>query len=227
MFILLPLLDLVLKSHPVLTFSEDLKLKSLTTKKLVVLSNKINEIPLDQIINATSVKQVLGKKVFRSLNVKNLAVSQTLNNVPLKFLEAPKDENMLELADGFEFKGDINVKNLKVKALNGFNIPAVLDSVFLAGDRNTIKGNLILTNSVNVDSLVTGSLMEVPVENLMTKSTDQRVAADVFINKFFVSDLKSDSINDEKLSENAALVNEANVIEGKEVRSSLFFKYLI
>ena len=206
----------MLKSQPIITFQDDLKLQSLTTNKLVILKNKINQILLSQIINATSAKQISGMKVLKNLKVKNLVAAQTLNNVPLNFLEPSSDKNTLELADGFEFQGDINVKHLKVKSLNGFNVSSVLSNVFLTKDRNIIKGNLILQNVANIDSLVTGSLMEVPVENLMTKSTDQVVTADVFINKFFVRNLISDSINGEDLSENVALVNEENVIEGDE-----------
>lgn len=203
-----------MKSQPILFFNKDLSLKTLTTGKLVILSNKINGIPLSQIVNASSTKPVSGKKIFRSIKVKNLSVSQTLNNVPTNILES-SSEKPQELAEGFEFQGDINVKHLKVKALNGFNVSSVLNNVFLVGDRNKIRGNLVLQNVANVDNLVTGSLMEVPVENLMTKSTIQTVAADVFINKFFVRSLRTDLLNDEKLSENVALVNEENLIEGE------------
>jgi hypothetical protein len=151
--------------------------------------------------------------------VKNLAVTETLNNVPRSLLEPSSEEK--PLAEGFEFLGDINVKHLKVKALNGFNVSSVFNNVFLAGDRNKIRGNLILQSTANVDNLVTGKLMEVPVENLMTKSTEQSVAADVFINKFFVRSLRSDLINDEKLSENVALMDQENVIEGKRIWSEI------
>jgi hypothetical protein len=84
---------------------------------------------------------------------------KTLNNVPLKFLEPKNAEKTFELADGFEFQGDINVMK---------NVSAVMKNVFLAGDRNTIRGNFILQNAVSVDNLAVKSLMEVPVENLMS-----------------------------------------------------------
>jgi hypothetical protein len=207
--------DLALKSQPSLSFVQDISLKSLKANKIVVSSNKINEIPLTKIINATSVKHISVKKIFRSLKTKNLSVKQSLNNVPITVLEPSDKETPFEVSERIEFVDNINVKHLKVKALNGFNVTSLLNNVFLAGDRNTIKGDLILQSTVNVDSLVTEKLMEVPVENLMTKSTDQKVSADVFINKFFVRSLQSDFINDEKLRENAALANEENVIEGE------------
>ena len=178
--------------------------------------NKINQIQLSQMVNATSVKRILGTKLLKNLKVKNLEVAQMLNNVPLNFVESSNDKSTLDLIDGFEFQGDINVKHLKVKSLNRFNVSSVLSNVFLTKDSSTIKGNLILQDIANIDSLVTGSLMEVPVENLMTTSTDQIVTADVFINKFFVRNFISDSINDEDFSENIALLNEENVIEGEE-----------
>jgi hypothetical protein len=119
------------------------------------------------------------------------------------------------LADGFEFQGDINVKHLIIKSLNGFNVSSVMKNVFLNGDRKTIRGNLILQNVVNVEKLNAKSLMEVSVDDLLTTATNQTIAANVFINKFFTRTLTSSTINGEKLRENVATVNEVNTIEGK------------
>jgi hypothetical protein len=185
---------LLLKSQPVLALTDQVRLRSFTAKKVVVKANEINDISLNQLLNATSAQQISGTKVFQNLKDGNLTVAETLNNAPQKFLEPKNAEKTLELADGFEFQCDINVKNLVVKSVNGFNVSAVMKNFLLAGKRNKIRENLILQNTVSVDNLAEKSLMKVPVENLMTVSTKQNIAASV-----------------ENLSENIA-----NIIDGNK-----------
>lgn len=207
--------DLLLKSSKLMVMTDNVKLRNITASKIVVQSNQINRIPLSQLLNATSTRKVSGTKTFSALRVKDLSVSGTFNNLPLSFMDPSEREKPFELAEGFEFVGDINVKHLRVKSINGFNVPAVMGDVFLKGERNTINGTLIIKSTANVDRLDTKSLMAVPVENLMTTSTDQIIKADLFINKFFVAEMTTDTINDEKLSKNVALANEVNEIEGE------------
>lgn len=203
----------MLKSQPTVTLSGNIKLRNLTANKVDVKSNQINRIPFDQMQLVSSSKPFSGTKAFRSLIIGNLTIKQTLNNLSLKFLN--EGTAPLELSDGFVFRGNINVRNLNVKTVNGFNISAVMENVFLDGDRNIVRGNLILRNVTNVDKLQVNSIMNVPVENLMTTSTDQVVSTDISITKLFATTVVSNTINDEELSQNIAVVNDVNIIEGK------------
>lgn len=206
---------LLLKSSPVLTFTEDVKLRNLTSNKLVVRSNRINKIVLTELLNTTSARNIPGTKRLQKLEVKELITLQSMNNVPRNLLERPEADKPLELAEGFEFQGDINVKFLNVKVLNGFDVSAIVENVFLQNEKTVLRGNLFLRSLTNVDQLLADQLMEIPVDNLMTTSTSQTIKADVMINKFYVGKLITNLINNEKLGEIVATVNNVNVIEGK------------
>lgn len=169
-------------------------------------------------MNATSTKHITSPKAFKSVRAKNVFVSQSMNGVAVNFMKPQNPNVPLELA-GFEFQGDINVKHLIVRSLNGWNISAVLANAFLSNVSNTIAGNLLVHNQLNVDELSVAAVSDVPVEDLMTTSTQQVLRGEVFINMFHSGILNTSTINDEKLSQIVAVQNEANVIEGKEVGS--------
>lgn len=210
---------LLLKSQP-LQFIEQLKFENVTANKLSVVSERINFIKFDQLLKS-SVEEVAELKTFRDLEASNIEIAQTLNNHPLKFLT---DDSPLELSDGFEFLGDINVDNLVVKSINGFNVTSVLQNVFLRNERNTIHGNLIFHNVTNVKDLNIRKLMDIPVEALMTTATDQVILANVSISQFHVTNLMPGSINNEEFNSNVAVINAANDIEGKSF--SIKFKFI-
>lgn len=212
---------MLLKSQP-LEFIDQLKFENVTANKLSVFSERINLIKFDQLLKP-SVEEVAGLKTFRGLKASNLEIAQALNNHPLKFLT---DDSPLELSDGFEFLGDINVDKLVVKSINGFNVTSVLQNVFLRNERNTIHGNLILHNVTNVKSLNIRKLMDIPVEALMTTGTDQVILANVSISQFHVTKLMPGSINNEEFNSNVAVINAANDIEGK-ILSIEVFKFIL
>lgn len=206
--------DLLLKSQPIYNFNDQISLNTITSKKLVVRTNKINQIELNQLLNATSATKITGSKVFASLKVKDLMVTQTMNNLPLDFLN-PSSPEKPESTEAFDFLGDINIKHLQVKSLNGFNVSAVLQDVFVTKESNIIHGNLVLQNVTNVEQMIVDSVMDLPVDNLLTKSTQQTVAANMFISKFYAEKLETKMVNDENLSQNVAMINDANTIEGE------------
>lgn len=208
---------MLLKSQP-LRFIDQLKFENVTANKLSVFSERINFIKFDQLLKS-SVEEVAGLKTFRDLKASNVEIAQALNNHPLKFLT---DDSPLELSDGFEFLGDINVDKLMVKSINGFNVTSVLQNVFLRNERNTIHGNLILHNVTNVKSLNIRKLMDIPVEALMTTGTDQVILANVSISQFHVTKLMPGSINNEEFNSNVAVINAANDIEGKSLSIEVF-----
>ena len=208
---------LLLKSAPVLNFIENIKLRNLTSNKLVVRSNRINKIVLTDLLNTTMAKSIPGTKKLQRLKVKELITLQTLNDVPKNLLERPEADKPLELTEGFEFQGDINVKSLNVNALNGFNVSVIVENAFLQNERNVLRGNLFLRSLTNVSQLLADQLMEIPVENLMTTSSSQTIKANVMINKFYVGKLKTNLINNEKLSDIVATVDNVNVIEGRKI----------
>lgn len=212
----------MLKSQSVYTFTDQPALRNLAAKKLTVQSNRINGIDLRQLLNATTTKQVSGTKVFKSVEVVDLSVQETINTVPLKFLEPLSNQKPLELRDGFEFQGNINVKHLIVGGLNGINVSKVMEDVFLNGERNVIRGNLIIQNAATVNQLTTQSIMGMPSSELMTTSTDQTVSTNIFINRFHATTLAINTLNDENLGQVVALINDHNIIEGKVIRPDCY-----
>lgn len=206
--------DLLLRSEPVLTFTDEIKLRNLTANKLVVIPNQINQIVLNDLLNSTRVSTVIGSKRIQQLNVKELITLQTVNNVPKVLLEAPAPDKSFEITDEFEFLGEINVKSLNVKSLNGFDVSAIVNNVFLQNERTVLRGNLIIRGLANVNQLIVGQLMDVPVDNFMTTSTDQTIEANVKINMFHADKLTTNLINNEKLNENVARMDSVNIIKG-------------
>lgn len=218
---------LMLKSAPVFTFPDKIELRNLTSNKLVVALNRINQILLTDLLNSTEALSIRGTKKLQKLNVKELVVLQTLNNIPQTLLEPPAADRPLELTDGFEFQGEINVKSLNVKTLNGFDVNDILENVFLKNERTELRGNLILRNMTNVNQLKTNQLRDIPVSNFMTTSTNQTVKANVKINKFYVRKLTTNTINNEKLSQIVATIDNPNVVEGKKHLVEAFIKRLL
>lgn len=198
-------------------------LRNVAAKKLTVQSNLINGINLKQLLNATTTRQVSGTKVFKSVQVADLSVQETVNNVPLRFLEPSSDQKPLELRDGFEFQGNINVRHLVVVAgLNGINVTKVMEDVFLNGERSVIRGNLIIKNAATVNQLTTQRIMGIPTNELMTTSTDQIISTNIFINTFHATTLAIKKLNEENLGQVVALINDHNIIEGKIIKSGCY-----
>ena len=208
---------IILKTQSPITFQDQIKIRNVTGSKVVVNENKINEIPLNELLNSTSTKTVLGNKVFRRITADNLAVP-TLNNVELDFLQA--DNSGIKLSKGFEFLGNLKVKDLVVNNTNGVSFESLARNAFISKKQNVLDGNLIITRDTSVTDLVTKVLMHLPMMNVMTKSTDQTINGKLFISKFFVSKLTSNTTNGEQLGKNAALVNASNRIDSKG--SSIF-----
>lgn len=205
-------LDVQLKTSKTFTFSEEIRLRNISAKKLVIKENSINHIELGQLLNTTSTRTVTGKKFFQHVAVDNLRAS-AINNGKLKFLES--SGKPIELSTGYEFQGKINVKNLIVKTINELDVKSVFDNAFLVNARNVIQGDLVIQNVTNVNELIASHLINMPTSDAMTTSTDQTVSTDLFVRRFFASNINTSTVNEENLSQNVALVQAENIVEGK------------
>lgn len=208
------ILGLLQKSQLVYEFDDQIRIENINANKMTVLSQEINRIRLDRLLSVSSSNTVSGSKTFKDLNITDIK-SETLNNIPLSLMDPSAANDPLELAEGFEFQGDINLNHLIVKSINGFNVSAILQNVFLQNQQNTIQGNYVVRNVTAVKSLAINAIMDTPVDSLMTASTDQIMMTNFSISKFHVTTLISNLTNNEKLKHNVALKNEVNVIEGK------------
>lgn len=208
------ILGLLQKSQLVYEFDDQIRIENINANKMTVLSQEINRIRLDRLLSVSSSNTVSGSKTFKDLNITEIK-SETLNNIPLSLMDPSAANDPLELAEGFEFQGDINLNHLIVKSINGFNVSAILQNVFLQNQQNTIQGNYVVKNVTAVKSLAINAIMDTPVDSLMTASTDQIMMTNFSISKFHVTTLISNLTNNEKLKHNVALKNEVNVIEGK------------
>lgn len=192
----------------------DLNINKLEANKLVISSNKINDIFLENLLNVTtsSDRLIRGEKIFKRIKVKNVNIQQTLNDIEVNQLLTSSTK--MDLLDSLELFGDITVNNLKVSKLNNVEWQSFYQNLFLKDDRDSINGNLIFQNFTKINKITVGFLNGVPVDNLLTTSTDQEIQSNVFVNKFFVENAATNTVNNEKLSENAAIINQKNVIEG-------------
>lgn len=192
----------------------DINIIKLETNKLVITSNKINDIFLENLLNVTtsSNRLIRGEKTFKRIKVKNVNIQQTLNNIEVNQLLTSSSK--MDLLDSLELFGDINVNNLRVAKLNNIEWQSFYENLFLKDDRDSINGNLIFQNFTKINKITVDFLNGVPVDNLFTTSTDQIIQSDVFVNKFYVENAATNTVNNEKLSENAAVVNKKNIILG-------------
>lgn len=210
--------DLLLKSQTTVIFSDEIKLRNVTANRLTVRSNKINQIQLDQLLNSTSTKHISGFKTIERLKVSEITMTGTLNNLPLKLLESSSSDKPLEPFNELVFQGGINANSLNVKSINGFNVTALVENMFQTNERNLTRGSLIVSKPMNVNSLTTSNIASLAVANLMTIASSQTISADAVISKFHVANLTTNKINDEKLSNNVALINRPNMVKGELVK---------
>lgn len=200
-----------------LTFSEEKILDSISTEQMTINGNKINRIGLDKLLNSTSTKQVTGEKLFKSLTVRDLTIDETFMNIPQSVLKID-DEGKLNASKRIEFQGDINVKHLKVKAINRFNLTAFMSDVLLRGSETDLilNGDLIAQDLINIDSLKVNSISKIPATNFMTVNGDQSISSSVFISKFYTSSLTSPIINGEEISSTTiATTNSPNIVTAR------------
>lgn len=203
-----------LKSTSLNELIDDLNINKLETNKLVIAGKKINDVFLHNLLNVTtsSNRLVRGEKIFKWIKVKNVNIQQTLNDIEVKQLLTSSTK--MDLLDSLELFGDINVNNLRVSKLNNIKWQSFYENLFLKDNRESINGNLIFQNFTKINKITVGFLNGVPVDNLFTTSTDQLIQSDVFVNKFFVENAATSTVNNENLSQNAAVVNQKNIIEG-------------
>lgn len=173
----------------------------MSTSQLTINENRINKISLDKLLNSSLTKQVTGEKSFQHLTVNELTIDERIQNVPKSFLKQ-NEESKLNASRRIDFEGDINVKHLKVKAINRLNITTFMDEVLLKGGDNelVLNGDLIAESLLDVENLRVNFISKIPATNFMTVSSDQTISSSVFINTFLASNLISPSINGEEIS---------------------------
>ncbi|CAO1435514.1 unnamed protein product [Diamesa serratosioi] len=212
---------LLLKSTNPNRLIGDLNINKLETNKLVITSNKINDIFLQNLLNTTtsSNRFIRGEKIFKRIKVKNINIQQTLNDIEVNQLLTSSTK--MDLLDSLELLGDININNLKVSKLNNIEWKSFYEKLFLKDDRVSINGNLIFQNFTKINKITVGLVNGVLINNLLTTSSDQEIQSDVFVNKFYVENAAINTVNNENLLENAAVANQKNIIHGPTKMLSL------
>jgi hypothetical protein len=201
----------LLKSQPKI-LKGNLIAQKLVAKKMTLLENRINDIELSDVLKIQEFKgnkTISGEKIFQGMDVENIDL-ESFNNMNFhKFLNDIQQIGK----DHFEFNADLTVENLVAEKINGISWTKFLDDLYIRKNQTTLKGNLILTNFSQINSLNTELLGSMPVASLLTKSTDQNILSDIIVNKFHVENIVSNSLNGEKFGKNVALVNQVNFIE--------------
>ncbi|KAG5681770.1 hypothetical protein PVAND_011178 [Polypedilum vanderplanki] len=204
--------DIMRKSQQTLSFSDQIKLGSVSANKLVVQSNLINRIPVDKLLNITKAQSISGVKTLQSLKVNELMINGLLNNIPLDFLKSNKD-NQLDKVREIEFNGNINAMHLNVKMLNGYNVSSLINELCLNDNNTKVNGDLFFKNTLKLKQLVANHIKSIPINDFMTVSTNQDIDTDMFIPKFHANTINANLVNNENLLENVALTTKENFIE--------------
>lgn len=206
-----PFSDMVLSSNLELSLSGDTRLLKMQTNKITIDSNMINEISMSEFTKIPVDGKVSGDKVASRVKIKHLKIDESLNRIPIKTFLNKTTSNPTSLT----MQGNIEVENMFVKILNGIDFDKFINDVYVVDGKKQIDGNLIISNAVKVDQLTVDQINEVPVNNLMTTSTEQVVHSNVAIDKFYAQSIISETFNGEKLIENVAVLGQENFIEGK------------
>lgn len=202
--------DIVMKSQSIISFGDQISLETVSANKVTVASNLINKIPLNILLNATVTKSVSGKKKIKRLTVNKSKISDTINNVPMTFLNST--ENRMKDAQRIDFKGDINVEHLNVKVLNQFDVQKLISHLYQRNNNTTVFGDLFVRGVLNIKNLAANHINEVPINNFMTTVTDQTIETNLMISKFHTSTVEANLLNNE-LTTNFALSHEKSFIE--------------
>lgn len=169
---------------------------------------------MKHLLNSTRTQVLRGEKVLEHIELHKILSSLTVNNVNVSLLKSAL--NFWEMfPNEFIFQGQVNVKNLHLTALNGFDFNSFFENVHLLNERSRLRGNCFIHNALSANALTTKQIMDLPVTDLMTTSTDQEVAADCSVATFFTSMINSQLVNNEKLNETVALVDSVNFVEGE------------
>lgn len=180
---------------------------------MVIEEGVINKIPVKHLLNSTSTQMLRGEKVLEHIELHKILSSLTVNNVNVSLLKSAI--NFWEtFPNEFIFQGQVNVKNLHLTTLNGFDFNPFFQNVHLLNERSRLRGNCFIHNALSTNVLTIKQIMDLPVADLLTTSTDQAVAADCFVATFFTSMVNSQLVNNEKLNETIALVDSVNFVEG-------------
>lgn len=150
------------------------------------------------------------------IKINNLLIGELLEKIDETKLENPKPNQSGNRTKRSEI---ITIRNSKIQiqTINGINWDSFIASLYRKGVNTIINGNLILTNSVNTQSIVTTKINDILMENLLTVATDQHISANYFSNSSLcLKDLEVGIFNDiNNFADNVALMDENNEFKSK------------
>lgn len=204
-------IDLYAAQNSQLTLNGRTRLAKIVATKVNVTSNIINEISLSDLQKISADGKIRGAKVASHVKTKQLKIVDSLNRVPIQtFLNKTIPD-----ASSIALHGNIQVENLKVKSLNGIIFDKFASDVYSSDKKQRVEGNLIFSHHISIEELKVDQIEEVPVENLMTTSTEQIVQANVTIQSFYAQSVIPNKLNGEKLRDNVAILGEENIVTGE------------
>ncbi|OXU25603.1 hypothetical protein TSAR_013696 [Trichomalopsis sarcophagae] len=115
--------------------------------------------------------------------------------------------------DTISLDRDLTLNELNAEFINGVNITDFLDSVFVIGKNQVIRGNLTYKGLAQVSRLTASKVNNVSSTSLITRYTNQSLG-DVYIETLSVNDLRVEKINGVPIDQ-AARMSQENVVKGK------------
>lgn len=168
-----------------------LKIQKLHANNISVSSNHINNINLKKMIhihdNSTLIEGI-----------------KTVNNVISNKLLSSTNINMNEY---IHLQGaDFNIKNIKLEYINGINWRKFINSVWLKNKPVPITGNVRVKGQLNISKII-------DAEEYVTLNTDQNITGSIYINKFHVPNMTTNTLNGIRINRDCAVIGANNAIE--------------
>ncbi|XP_012229079.2 uncharacterized protein fs(1)M3 [Linepithema humile] len=195
----------------------------------------VNDVDLRYVNDMQSEKIILqedGQYFPHQMRVKNLIVQNlevdSLCGIPFQYW-ALKSQEEIALAvanstpeysnDTIIVHSDLTVPRLNIMSLNGTIVDELISNLFIINHSQKIKGTLRYENFLQVKNLTTPMLNGVPVDQLMTTTTDQSFE-DFYIKHLEIKHLHADTIKGVPIEE-VARKSRKNIIKGKLTLANL------
>lgn len=178
-----------------------LKIQKLHANNISVSSNHINNINLKKLIHIHD----------NSILIEGI---KTVNNlITNKLLSSTNDKNEnIQTLQG----ADLNIKSIKLEYINGINWGNFINSVWLKNKPVPITGNVRVKGLLNIGKIVDS-------EEYITLNTDQNITGSIYINKFHVPNMTTNTLNGIKINKDCAIIGSNNAIECEFLFCSIKF----
>ncbi|KAF8782973.1 hypothetical protein HNY73_013196 [Argiope bruennichi] len=180
-----------------------LQFKDLSVNNMKVKSNRLNDIPLTDIVTCSSPQNITSLKTFQKLSSTFINTNGNISGVNMNNFKNIILKDTSEFGTMLHFTSDVTFRNLYVHSINGKNLSHLaLNSVKHSEDQ-IIEGIKAFTGSVTIDNIFTSYVNNIKLDDLMTLHTPQTHYNDFEIVDVSFKEIKTHSVNGIDLSKEA------------------------